>query len=72
MKTKKSKVPVKKSYVEVLKLHQENKLINPTMIEKWLIGCYKYYQTLLQIDEDKQVAETWWLGCLKSYNERIK
>lgn len=72
MKSKKPKVPVKKSYLEVLQLNQENKLIHPTMTERWLLGCYKYYQSLLVIDEDKQVAEKWWTGCIKSYNERIK
>ena len=73
MKSKKTKqVPVLKTYIEVLQLNQENKLINPTMTEKWLIGCYKYYQSLLLIDEDIQVAEKWWTGCIKSYNERIK
>jgi hypothetical protein len=72
MKSKRTKVPVKKSYLEVLKLNQENKLVHPTMTEKWLLGCYKYYQSLLLIDEDVQVAEKWWTGCIKSYNERIK
>lgn len=73
MKSKKTKqIPVSKTYVEVIQLSQQNKLIHPTMTEKWLLGCYKYYQSLLLIDEDVQVAEKWWVGCIKSYNERIK
>jgi hypothetical protein len=73
MKSKKTKqVPVSKTYVEVIQLSQQNKLVNLTMTEKWLLGCYKYYQSLLVIDEDVQVAEKWWTGCIKSYNERIK
>lgn len=70
-KTKKVPVPKKRTYVEVIQLHQQNNLVNLTMTEKWLVGCYKYYQSLLQIDEDVQVAEKWWTGVIKSYNERI-
>jgi hypothetical protein len=74
MKTKKTKkvvAPATRSYVEVIQLFQQNDLNIPTMTEKWLLGCYKYYQSLLVIKEDKQVAEKWWVGCIKSYNERI-
>jgi hypothetical protein len=75
MKTKKAKkvpaLPVKRTYQEVIQLFQQNDLNIPTMTEKWLIGCYKYYRSLLVIDEDVQVAEKWWNGCIKSYNERI-
>ena len=70
--TKKVTVAPNKSYQEVLQLYSQNELNNPTMTEKWLVGCYKYYRTLLEIDEDVQIAEKWWLGCIKSYNERIK
>jgi len=73
MKSKTKKVPVQKTrtYSEVIQLSQQNELREPTMTEKWLIGCYKYYQSLLLIDEDVQVAEKWWTGCIKSYNTRI-
>ena len=71
-KTKKvAAAPVKKTYAEVIQLFQQSELTNPTMTEKWLLGCYKYYRSLLAIDEDSQVAEKWWTGCIKSYNERI-
>jgi hypothetical protein len=70
-KTKKVLVPKTKTYAEVIELHQQEKLTNPTMTEKWLLGCYKYYRSLLVIEEDVQVAEKWWSGCIKSYNERI-
>ena len=70
-KTKKVEVPKTKTYAEVIELSQQENLINPTMTEKWLVGCYKYYRSLLVINEDKQVAEKWWSGCIKSYNERI-
>jgi hypothetical protein len=70
-KTKKVIVPAKRTYVEVIQLFQQNDLNTPTMTERWLLGCYKYYQKLLVIEEDVQVAEKWWIGCIKSYNERI-
>jgi hypothetical protein len=70
-KTKKVVAPATRSYVEVIQLFQQNDLNIPTMTEKWLLGCYKYYQSLLAMNEDKHVAEKWWAGCIKSYNERI-
>ena len=74
MKTKKTKkvlVQPKRTYDQVIQLFQENDLNTPTMTEKWLLGCYKYYRSLLAIDEDVLVAEKWWSGCIKSYNLRI-
>jgi hypothetical protein len=71
MKNKKEKVLVPKTYVEVIQLYQQNDLNIPTMTEKWLLGCYKYYQSLLEINENKKIAEKWWSGCIKSYNNRI-
>lgn len=70
-KTKKVEVPKTKTYAEVIELYQQEKIPAPTMTEKWLMGCYKYYRSLLTINEDKAVAEKWWSGCIKSYNERI-
>ena len=70
--TKKVKsIPAIKTYAEVIELNQQEKLLNPTMTEKWLLGCYNYYRSLLAIEEDKTVAEKWWKGCIKSYNKRI-
>ena len=71
MKSKKQKVLVPKTYVEVIQLSQRNELNLPTMTEKWLLGCYKYYQSLLEISENKKVAEKWWIGIIKSYNEKV-
>ena len=71
MKSKKQKVLVPKTYVEVIKLSQQNELNFPTMTEKWLLGCYRYYQSLLEINENKKVAEKWWIGIIKSYNEKV-
>ena len=71
MKTKKQKVLVPKTYVEVIQLSQRNELNLPTMTEKWLLGCYRYYQSLLEINENKKVAEKWWIGIIKSYNEKV-
>lgn len=71
MKSKKQKVLVPKTYVEVIQLSQRNELNLPTMTEKWLLGCYRYYQSLLEINENKKVAEKWWIGIIKSYNEKV-
>lgn len=61
-----------RSYADVIKLSQQDGSQQFSMTEKWIVGCYKYYRTLLDTNEDKEAAEKWWSGCVKSYNERIK
>jgi hypothetical protein len=61
-----------RTYAEVIKLSQQDGSQEFTMSEKWIIGCYKYYRTLLETNEDKATAEKWWSGCVKSYNNKIK
>ena len=61
-----------RTYAEVINLHQQNSSQEFTMSEKWIIGCYKYYRSLLETNEDKATAEKWWSGCVKSYNNKIK
>jgi hypothetical protein len=36
-----------RSYAEVIKLSQQDGTQQFSMTEKWIVGCYKYYRTLL-------------------------
>lgn len=60
----------KKTYAEVIRLMQENKIENPTWSEVWLFGSYKYYQRKLATGIDKENIDSWWKGVIKSYNEK--
>jgi hypothetical protein len=60
-----------RTYSEVIKLSQQDGNQQFSMTEKWILGCYKYYRTLLHTNENPQAAEKWWSGCVKSYNEKI-
>ena len=44
MKSKKPNGKTTKTYLEVIKLMLENKILNPTWSESWLYGSYEYYQ----------------------------
>jgi hypothetical protein len=68
----KKKPAAGRTYAEVIKLSQQDGSQEFSMGEKWIIGCYKYYRTLLDNNENKQAAEKWWSGCVKSYNNKIK
>jgi len=67
-----NKKPAGRNYADVIKLSQQDGSQQFSMTEKWIVGCYKYYRTLLDTNENPQAAEKWWTGCIKSYNERIK
>lgn len=66
------KKPVARTHTEVIRLSKQDSTQEFTMTEKWIIGCYKYYRTLLKSNEDKATADKWWNGCVKSYNKNTK
>ena len=70
MKSKKPTARKAKTYVEVIKLMNEKKIVNPTWSETWLYGSYNYYQTKLIIGEDLEHLEGWWAGVIKAYNKK--
>ena len=62
------KKPARRTHTEVIKLAKQDGTQEFSMTEKWIIGCHKYYRTLLKLNEDKVAADKWWDGCVKSYN----
>jgi len=70
MKSKKPNGKTTKTYLEVIKLMLENKILNPTWSESWLYGSYEYYQKKLSLKQDLEHLERWWKGIIKAYNKK--